>query len=431
MLAAPEVADRVAVLAVPLGPQRGEAADVVAALADVPGLGDELDLADDRVLLHEVEERRQPVDLVELAGQRAGQVEAEAVDVHLGDPVAQRVHDQLQHVRVLHEQRVAGAGGVVVVLRVVVDEPVVGGVVDAAERQRRAHLVALGGVVVDHVEDDLDALGVQRLHHRLELLHLLAARAAGGVVVVRGEEADGVVAPVVPHAAVGQVAVVDELVHRHELDGGDAELLVVLDHHRVRQRRVGAADLLGDARVGLGEALDVRLVDDRLVVRGARVAVVVPVEVRADDDRLAHVRAGVLLVVGVLVAPGVGEAGLRPVDVAVDGLGVGVEQQLVRVAAVAVLRLVRPVHPEAVALARADVRQVAVPDEGVALGQGDPGLGAVLVEQAQLDLGRDLGEQREVGAGAVVGGAERVRRAGPDAGGAHACASAAVPSASA
>ena len=57
-------------------------------------------------------------DLVQLAGQRAGQVEAEAVDVHLQHPVAQAVHDQLQHARVLHVERVAAAGEVHVVARV-------------------------------------------------------------------------------------------------------------------------------------------------------------------------------------------------------------------------------------------------------------------------------------------------------------------------
>ena len=50
----------------------------------------------------------------------------------------------------------------------------------------------------------------------------------------------------------------------------------------------------------------------------------------------------------------------------------------------------------------------------VHLGQGDPGLGAVRVEQAQLDTLGDLAEQREVGAGAVVGGAERIGLAAPD-----------------
>ncbi len=55
-LAAPEVPDGVAVLAVPLRPDGREVAHLVAALADVPGLRDQLDLADDRVLLDDVEE---------------------------------------------------------------------------------------------------------------------------------------------------------------------------------------------------------------------------------------------------------------------------------------------------------------------------------------------------------------------------------------
>ena len=195
VLAAPEIAHRVPVLAVPFRPQRREVPDLVAALAHVPRLGDELDLGDDRVLLDHVEERGQPVHLVELPGQRRGQVEAEAVHVHLGHPVPQRVHDHLKHVRVPHEQAVAGAGGVHVELRVVPDQPVVGGVVDAPEGQRRPQVVALGRVVVDHVEDDLDPGLVQRPDHGLELLHLLAAGAAGGVGVMRGEEADACCSP--------------------------------------------------------------------------------------------------------------------------------------------------------------------------------------------------------------------------------------------
>ena len=95
-LPAPEVAHGVAVLAVPLAPQGREAAHVVAAVAHVPGLGDELDLGEHRVLVDDVEEGAELVHLMELAGQGGGQVEAEPVDVHLGDPVAQRVHDELE-----------------------------------------------------------------------------------------------------------------------------------------------------------------------------------------------------------------------------------------------------------------------------------------------------------------------------------------------
>src|ERR1019366_1059291 len=78
-LAPPEVPHRVAVFTVPLRPERGEIAHLVAALADIPRLGDELHLGDDGVLLDQVKESGQPVDLVELTGQAGGQVEAESV----------------------------------------------------------------------------------------------------------------------------------------------------------------------------------------------------------------------------------------------------------------------------------------------------------------------------------------------------------------
>ena len=312
-----------------------------------------------------------------------------------------------------HQEAVPGARRVVVVLLVVVDQPVVRGVVDALEAQRRAELVALGGVVVDDVEDDLDVGLVQGLDHRLELGDLLTT-AAARVAVVRREEADRVVAPVVAQTAVLQGGVLHELVHRHQLDGGDAERGEVVDDRRVRDGGIGAADLLGHLRVGHRHALDVRLVDDRLVVLVARRAVVAPVEVRVDDHRehrLAQVVVGVALL-GVLEV--VGEQRLVVGDLALDRLGVRVEQQLARVAAVAPVGVVRAVHPEAVALAGLQAGHVGVPDEAVDLGQVEAGLGAVVVDEAQLDPLGHLAEQGEVDATAVVGGAEGVRRSGPD-----------------
>ena len=43
-----------------------------------------------------VEEGGEAIHVVELAGEGGGEVEAEAVDVHLEDPVAEAVHDQLE-----------------------------------------------------------------------------------------------------------------------------------------------------------------------------------------------------------------------------------------------------------------------------------------------------------------------------------------------
>ena len=269
-------------------------------------------------------------------------------------------------------------------------------------------MVALGRVVVDHVEDDLDARGVEGLDHPLELLHLLAALARRGVAVVRRQEADRVVAPVVAQAALDEVRVLDELVHGQELDGGDAEREQVLDGGRMGEAGVRAPHVLRDVRVRLGEALDVDLVDDAVVERRPRRTVVRPVEVGADHDRPGHVRRAVRVVEGALrVREAVVEQRLVPAHVAVDRDRVRVEQELGRVAAQASGGVVGPVDAVAVALPRAHVRRVAVPDPRGHLGQRLAGLGAVLVEQAQLDeLGR-LGEDREVRADAVVGRAER------------------------
>jgi len=84
----------------------------------------------------------QPIDFVKLARERSGEVESGSRRVHLVNPVAQAVHDQLQRARMAHVQAVA-ASGVIDIEAVVFGEAIVNGIVDAAEGQRRAELIAL------------------------------------------------------------------------------------------------------------------------------------------------------------------------------------------------------------------------------------------------------------------------------------------------
>ena len=144
-----------------------------------------------------------------------------------------------------------------------------------------------------------------------------------------------------------------------------------------------------------------------------------PVEGRIDDDALRD-RVGVVLVVqlevGVLAARRDVRQHVReiPGDVALDRLRVGVDQQLGRVEAVAVLGLVAAVDAVAVALPGPDAGEVAVPVEGRVLAQRDALLGVGLVEEAELHPLGVLGEEREVRAVAVPGRPERKRATGPD-----------------
>ena len=265
-LRAPEVAHAIAVAAVPFGPAGREAAHLIAARAEIPRFRDQLDAGDHRILFDDVEEGRQFVDFLELTGQCGGKIESESVDVHFGDPVAQAVGDELQGVRRAHQQRVAGACGVEVVSAVVVDQTVVGAVVDALEAEGRSTVVAFGGVVVHHVEDDFHAGMMVCLDHGFEFVDLFAALSGAGIRVVRGEEADGVVSPVVAQAFFLKEAVIDELVDGHELDGRDAQLLQVFDYRGVRQTRIGSANVRRHVHVEVGHAAYVGFVNHGIVI---------------------------------------------------------------------------------------------------------------------------------------------------------------------
>src|SRR5690606_28756730 len=107
---------------------------------------------------------------------------------------------------------------------------------------------------------------------------------------------------------------------------------------------------------------------------------------------------------------------IGPAQLAGERLGVGVEQQLVRVEAVAGARLVGAVDAVAVERAGPNVGQVAVPDlVGMLRQRHAVGLAlAGRVEQAQLDTAGMGREQGEVDAVAVPGGAERIGLSRPD-----------------
>src|SRR5436190_186857 len=94
-------------------------------------------------------------------------------------------------------------------------------------------------------------------------------------------------------------------------------------------------------------------------------------------------------------------------ELAVDGAGVGVEEQLVLVELKAASRIPRAVGAKSIQLTRPDARQIAVPDPEGALLKLNLGL-AVAVEKAQYDRGGVRCGDGEVGALAVVGCAKVV-----------------------
>ena len=160
------------------------------------------------------------------------------------------------------------------------------------------------------------------------------------------------------------MSVVDELVNGQQFDSGDPQVGQVTRNRGVGQARVGAPKVLGDVGVAVGQALDVCLVDDRLVQRDARRRVRSPAELPVGDDALRHERRriGIVGFVGFLEA--VPEHLLTPDDLPVDGGGVRVQEQFGPVAPQPIRGRPGPLHPEPVALSRPGPGHQAVPDVG-------------------------------------------------------------------
>src|SRR4051812_44126866 len=97
-----------------------------------------------------------------------------------------------------------------------------------------------------------------------------------------------------------------------------------------------------------------------------------------------------------------------------ERLCVGIEQQLVGIEAMAMLRLIGTMNAVAVLCAWTDIGEIAVPDIVGALRQADSLQFAAIagIEQAQFDLLRICRKDRKIRADAVEGRSKRSRRPG-------------------
>ena len=98
-------------------------------------------------------QRRLRVEAVVAAAERGGEIEAEAVDAAMIHPAPQRGDRHGDDRRAVEREAIAAAHVVDVARGIVGIEAEIGGVVEPAQRQRRAEFVALAVVVEHDVED--------------------------------------------------------------------------------------------------------------------------------------------------------------------------------------------------------------------------------------------------------------------------------------
>src|SRR5215468_2319341 len=139
-----------------------------------------------------------------IARQFGREIESKSVDMHLLYPVPQAVGDQLQRPWMQQIQAVTSTGEIKIEPGIFRVQPVIGGIIDTAETERGAQMISFSGVIVNHIENHFQTSRVQAAHHRFELGDLLAHLPTAGILSMRSEKADRVVAPIISKAVIDQ-----------------------------------------------------------------------------------------------------------------------------------------------------------------------------------------------------------------------------------
>src|SRR5579864_6881791 len=152
--------------------------------------------------------------------------------MHVHDPVTKHIPNELPHNGMICVKRVANSRKVFIVSEAVLLQHVEDRVLNTAQRNRGSQLICLGRVVQDDIQDHFNACAVKSLDHLSEVLDLLTVHSSNAVGLLRSEEGDGIVAPVILESLfcnwiqpVGFVFI--KFKNRHQLNGGYSQVLEI------------------------------------------------------------------------------------------------------------------------------------------------------------------------------------------------------------
>ncbi len=139
----------------------------------------------------------------------------------------------------------------------------------------------------------------------------------------------------------------------------------MIDHCRCRKPAICTAPSGRHILAKLRQSLDVGFVDDRVLPGNRRSTFFAPCEGFVDDDALRY-STRVVPPVEREVCPGaagaIPEMRVAPDEAPGELLGIGIDEELVRIEAQSPLGLIRAMDPVTVELSRRDIIEVAVPD---------------------------------------------------------------------
>jgi hypothetical protein len=144
--------------------------------------------------------------------QNRGEVKAKPVDMHVHNPVAEYVHDELSYDGMVCVKRIPDAGEVLVVSAAVLLQHVEDRILDSTQADRRSQFIPFRCVIQHNVENHFDAGAMKCLDHLSELYRLVSWCASNAVGLLRSVKGNRVVSPIIPEPLLGQWVESDQFV---------------------------------------------------------------------------------------------------------------------------------------------------------------------------------------------------------------------------
>ncbi len=267
--------------------------------------------------------------------------------------------------------RVAGAGVIDVIARIVRHQAVISGVVYALEADGGASFIAFRSMVVDYVKNDFETGVMQLAHHVAKTGEPRSAE----IALLGGEKADGVVTPVIAFPFFDEMMIVKKSMDRQQFHRSNAETFDIGHQRLVPEAIECAAQSFRHGWMQHGCSAHMhfienrsrpfdRWLDGRMGVRAEFTHHAFRHEGRAVD--FIQCQIGVFAGVEVIAVDG-----LVPVQIAMQLAGIRIKEQFAGIEAESFFGRVATMDTISIQLSGLQARDKTVPDFVGVLGQFD------------------------------------------------------------
>jgi hypothetical protein len=149
-------------------------------------------------------------------------------------------------------------------------------------------MIAFCRVIINYIEDHLNARSMHFLHHVFKFYYLFSGNASAGIAHIGRKKTNGIITPIIGETFFVEVAIGNKMMYGHQLNRGNTQLFEIADGNRMGKPCISTSYFFRYIGVELCESFYMRFVDHRFMIRYFGRAIFPPVKVIIDDHAFGN-----------------------------------------------------------------------------------------------------------------------------------------------